>query len=88
MQRMQSVDLGFLILMIAAFLLGCVSLSIGAARANLVPKWNPLLCCLALSVALLGGLIEISGRMIGLTCLGLLSASVAGIGVALWKALR
>jgi hypothetical protein len=31
---------------------------------------------------------RISGRIIGLTCLGLLSASVAGIGVALWKALR
>lgn len=31
---------------------------------------------------------RISGRIIGLTCLGLLSASVAGIGVAHWKALR
>jgi hypothetical protein len=89
MQRMQSVDLVYLVPMIGAFLLGCVALSIAAAEAQIVPRWNPLLYCLALAVAFLGGLwgetFGVTGRMVGLTSLGLLSISVASVGLALWK---
>jgi hypothetical protein len=78
--------------MIAAFLLGCVALSIAAAGVKIVPKWNPLLYCLALAVAFLGGLwgrtIGVTGRMVGLACLGLLSISVAAVGFALLKTPR
>jgi len=91
MRRMQSVELAYLVPMIAAFLFGCVALSIAAARVKIVPKWNPLLYCLALAVAFLGGIwgetIGITHRMVGLACLGLLSISVAAVGLALGKTL-
>jgi hypothetical protein len=92
MQRMQTVELVYLVPMISAFLLGSVALSIVAALLKIVPKWNPLLYCLALAVAVLGGMrhetIGVTGRMVGLTCLGLLSISVAAVGLALWKTRR
>jgi hypothetical protein len=89
MQRMQSVDLRYLVPMIVAFILGCVALSIGAARSGIVPKWNPLLYVLALAIAAVLGpmanTIGITSRLIGLICLGLLSLSVAWIGLGLWR---
>jgi hypothetical protein len=85
MQRMQTVDLRFLIPMILSFLLGCVGLAIGAALAKVVSKWSPLLYAMAVAVAVLGGAMGLPGRVVGLTCLGLLGASAAWIGLALWR---
>jgi hypothetical protein len=82
MQRMQTVDLRFLVPMILSFLLGCVALAIGAAAAKVVSKWNPLLYALAVAVALMGRVMGVPGRVVGLTCLGLLGASVVWIGLA------
>jgi hypothetical protein len=86
-QRMQSVDLRYLIPMIAAFLLGSVALSIGAARGSIVPKWKPLLYAVALAVAIIIGpraaVFGVTGRMVGLIVLELLSISLGWIGAAL-----
>ena len=81
MQRMQSTDLLYLLPMIAAFLLGCVALAISAWRLRLLSVWNPLLYALCPLVVLGGRIAGVPGRTIGLTCLGLLSASVAWIGI-------
>lgn len=87
LQRLQSFDLLFLLPMIAAFLAGCIALAIGMAREKIVSRWNPMLYVLALGVAVIGGplasTIGLTGRTIGLTVLGLLSVSVAFMGVAL-----
>ena len=89
MQRMQSTDLRLLMPMILAFLIGCVAFALGAAAAHVVPKANPWLYVLALGVGttygLVGGSTGVSGRIVGLACLGCLSASVAWIGIALWR---
>ena len=89
MQRMQSVDLLFLLPMILAFLAGCITLAIGATQEEIVRKANPLLYALAIGIALAGGILGkpmgLSARIIGLTCLALLSASIAWIGIAIGK---
>lgn len=82
MQRMQTVDLLYLLPLIFAFLLGCVSLAVGAARSGMVAKWNPMLYVLSLLVALVGRVSGMPSRMSGMICLGLLSASLAWIGIA------
>jgi hypothetical protein len=90
MQRMQTADLMmYLLPLIAAFLVGCVVLAIAAAQLGIVSKWNPMLYVLFVIVAvgankLRSGLgVPVSGRAIGLTCLGLLSFSLAWLGLAL-----
>jgi hypothetical protein len=86
-QRMQSFDLLFLLPMIAAFFCGCIALAVGLAQEGIVARWNPWLYVVAVSVALIGGplasTLGLTGRVIGLIVLGLLSVSVAWIGVAL-----
>jgi hypothetical protein len=88
MERMQSVDLLFLLPMIQAFLAGCITLAIGSAKEEIVPQANPLLYALAIGIALAGILgkpMGLSARTIGLTCLALLSASVTWIGISIGK---
>ena len=86
MQRMQSADLLYLLPMFLAFLLGCVALSVGAARSGLVAKWNPMLYILCSLAAGVGTRLPgVPGRTIGLLCLGLLSLSLVWIGFALGK---
>ena len=89
MQRMQTVDLKYLLPMILAFLIGCTALAIGAAKENVVLRANPLLYALAIGVALGGGMfggsIGVNARIVGLTCLAFLSASIAWIGIAIGK---
>ena len=88
-QRMQTVDLRYLLPMIAAFFLGCVALSLGATREKLVPKWNPLLYALAVELAIISGPVasafHTTSRTIGLGILGLWSASLAWVGLALCR---
>src|SRR5262249_22141267 len=83
MQRMQSVDLLFLLPLILAFLLGCVTLAIASARSGMVAKWNPMLYVLCPVVVIFGRVSDIPGRTIGLTCLGLLCVSLGWIGFAI-----
>src|ERR1051325_10621281 len=86
MQRMQTADLMYLFPLIAAFLVGCVVLAVAAAQLGIVSKWNPMLYVLFVIVAIgANGLdselgVVVSGRAIGLTCLGLLSFSLAWLG--------
>jgi hypothetical protein len=85
MQRMQSVDLLFLLPLIFAFLIGCVGLAVGSAQSGIVAKGNPLLYVLCLLTIVLGRVLGVPGRTIGLTGLGLLSLSLGWIGVAIGK---
>ncbi|PWU06042.1 MAG: hypothetical protein C5B51_13190 [Terriglobia bacterium] len=89
MQRMQSADLLYLLPMIAAFLFGCVALSIAATRLGVVSKWNPSLYVLSVIIAVAANGLHlapgVSGRAVGLICLGLLSLSLAWIGLALGR---
>jgi len=89
MRRMQTVDLKYLLPLILAFLLGCAALAIGAAREKIVPVANPLFFALAIGAGIAGGIlgesIGVGARMVGLTCLGFLSASLVWMGVAIWK---
>ena len=89
MQRMQTVDLKYLLPMILAFFLACAALATGAAKEKIVSVANPLLFALAIGIGIAGGIlgesIGVGARMVGLTCLGFLSVSLAWIGVAIWK---
>jgi len=83
MQRMQSVDLLYLLPLILAFLLGCVVLAVTSMRSGLVTKWNPLLYLSIPLIVLTGRLFGAPSRVIGLTVLAVLSLSLAWIGAAL-----
>ena len=87
MKRMQTIDLLYLLPMILAFLLGCATLAVSAARMKLVSKWNPMLYALSVAIGLAGRVLTVGlgipGRVVGLICLGLLSVSLAWVGVAL-----
>lgn len=83
MERMQSVDLLYVLPLILAFLLGCAGLAIGAARSGIVTKWNPILYLLWPLSILVGRISGIPSRIVGLTCLGLLSLSLGWIGIAM-----
>lgn len=76
MERMQGPNLALLGPLIAAFFVGSLALAIGAARARIVPRWNPWLFALALLVIPVGG---------GLALLACVSASQAWIGLALLR---
>ena len=76
MERMQGPNLALLGPLLAAFFAGSLALAIGAARAGIVPRWNPWLFALALPALPLGG---------GLALLACVSASQAWIGVALLR---
>jgi len=83
MQRMQSVDLLYLLPLVLAFLLGCVSLASASMRLGIVTKWNPLLYLMIPLIGLAGRFSGVTSRVIGLTCLCLLGLSLAWIGAAL-----
>jgi len=83
MQRMQSVDLLYLLPLVLAFLLGCVGLAVASMRSGLVTRWNPLLYLFIPLIVLAGRLSGVTSRVIGLTCLGILGLSLAWIGAAL-----
>jgi hypothetical protein len=86
LQRMQSRDLPFVLPGVLSFFLGAGALAGGASRARLVSRWNPRLHGLALATAGVGGPLLAprgAGRAVGLVVLGLVSASLAWVGVAL-----
>jgi hypothetical protein len=76
MERMQGPNLALLGPLLAAFFAGSIALAVGGVRAGVVPRWNPWLFALALPALALGG---------GLALLACVSASQAGIGVALLR---
>ena len=89
MQRLQMRDLPFLLPGVLVFFLGAGALAGGASRAGLVSRWNPRLHGIALATALIGGALLAplgAGRAVGLAVLGLVSASLAWVGVALSRA--
>ena len=88
MQRLQSRDLPFVLPGVLSFFLGAGALAGGASQAGLVSRWNPRLHGIALATALAGILLAPpgSGRAIGLVVLGLVSASLAWVGLALERA--
>jgi hypothetical protein len=84
MQRMQSADLLYLLPLLLV-LLGCVALAVGSARSGIVTKWNPMLYVLCPLVVAVGRVTGTPGRVVGLTCLGLLNMSLGWIGIAIAK---
>jgi hypothetical protein len=90
MAFMQGQGLVLLAPMILSFFAGGAMLSIAVSRAGLTSNLNPRLHAIALVVAVAGaGLASaglISGRVIGLTFLGLISAAQAWSGLALRSA--
>jgi hypothetical protein len=89
MDRMQGPGLALLAPMLLAFFAGAAVLAVSAARAGVVSRWNPRLQAAALAVAVAAPLLVRTGlpaRAIGLTVLGLISASLTGLGWALASA--
>ncbi|HWQ35242.1 MAG TPA: hypothetical protein VNQ79_20520 [Blastocatellia bacterium] len=64
-------------------------LSLALAKAGVVSRWNARLHGIAVSVAVVGGLLASKGlvppRAVGLATLGLISGAQARAGIALWK---
>jgi hypothetical protein len=89
MERMQGAELVMIAPLIAAFFLGSGVLALGFSRAGVVPPGNPLLIVLALALAVIGGPLAAgnpgAARALGLTVLGLVSASQAWLGLGLWR---
>lgn len=84
MEKMQGPGLAVLIPMVLAFFAGAIAVAIGAARIGLVPARNPRLHLVALAVALSAPLWvhgePARARVVGLTVLGLVALSLAGVG--------
>ncbi len=88
MARMQGAGLLFIAPLILAFFAGSAVLTHGFVRAGVVSRANPLLLALALALALIGGPLAAgtaAARAVGLAVLGLVSASQAWLGLALWR---
>ena len=89
MVRMQGAGLLFIAPLILAFFLGSGVLALGFARAGVVPRANPFLWVLAVALAVIGGSLAAghagAAHAVGLGVLGLVSASQAWLGVALWR---
>ncbi len=87
MEKMQGPGLALLAPMLLAFFAGAASLAVGAAGQGIVARWNPWLHVLAVAVALTAPLWAAgnppAARVVGLTVLALVSASLAGIGFGL-----
>jgi hypothetical protein len=87
MQFMQGPGLALLGPLILAFFAGGAWLSIAAARAGVVPRWNPWLHAAAVGVAIAGGLLAKTGvgsaRVAGLAFLGLVAIAQIGVGLGL-----
>jgi hypothetical protein len=91
MALMQGPGLALLAPLLLAFFIGAATLAVGCWRAGLVSGRNPLLHAAAVAVALSAPLaVRVDpalARVVGLTVLFLVSASLAGIGRALGPAL-
>ena len=89
MARMQGAGLLYIAPLLLSFFLGSGVLALGFARAGVVPRANPLLLLLAAALAVLGGALAAgnaaAARAVGLAVLGLVSASQAWLGIALWR---
>jgi hypothetical protein len=88
MQRLQSFDLLLIAPWILAFFLGAGALAGGASRAGWVSRWKPRPHGLAVATAVIGAPVlgpRGGGRGVGLAVLGLVSASLAGVGLALGR---
>ncbi len=87
MDAMQGPGLAILAPMLLAFFVGAATLAVGAARVGLASRVNPWLHALAVAVALSAPLSAKGNppvaRVVGLTVLGLISASLAGIGLGM-----
>ncbi|MEO6029560.1 MAG: hypothetical protein ABIR79_22065, partial [Candidatus Binatia bacterium] len=87
MQKMQGPGLAVLIPMVLAFFAGVAATAVGAANVGLVSRRNPWLFALALIVAFSAPIwVRINpnaARGVGLTVLGLISLSLAGIGLGM-----
>ena len=91
MAHMQGPGLALLAPMLLAFFVGAALLAVGCWRAGMVGGRNPLLHAAALAVAFAAPLVvrvdRSLARVVGLTVLFLVSASLAGIGRALGSAM-
>jgi hypothetical protein len=89
MAFMQGPGLVLLAPFIVSFFVGGGLLAFALARARLMSRWNARLFLVAIASAAVGGALAGSGvvpaRAVGLTFLGLIRASQAWAGVALWK---
>jgi hypothetical protein len=89
MAFMQGSGLLLLAPLIVCFFLGGGGLSHVLAKVCIVSRWNLRLHGIAMSVAVIGGLLATKGllpsRAVGLITLGIVSAAQAWIGVALWN---
>lgn len=89
MERMQGAGLLLIAPLILAFFVGSWVLALGFVRAGVVPRGNPRLIVLALALAVIGGPLAAGSaglaRAVGLAVLGLVSASQAWLGLALWR---
>jgi hypothetical protein len=87
MQFMQGPGLALLGPLLLAFFAGGAWLSIAAARAGLVPRWNPWLHAIAIGVAIAGGASAKAGigspRIAGLAMLAIVSAAQIQVGLGL-----
>ena len=83
MQIMQGPGLRFILPLIAAFFVGSVWLSVALARIRLVPRWNPALYGLAVGIGVIGGVLGLPARAVGLTVLAPVAGAQAWLGVAL-----
>jgi hypothetical protein len=88
MARMQSAGLLYIAPLILAFFAGSAVLALGFVRAGVVPRANLILLALAVAVAVIGGPLAAgtaATRAVGLAVLGLVGASQAWLGLALWR---
>jgi len=89
MQFMQGSGLRLLAPLLLAFFAGGAWLSAAAARDGIVSRGNARLHLAALAIALLGGFLAkhdlLSGRLVGLTVLGIVVAAQVGVGTGLLR---
>jgi hypothetical protein len=89
MKFMQGPGLVLLAPLILGFFVGGAWLSIAAARAGVVPRWNPWLHAIALVTALAGRALASAGlvppRIAGLTVLAIFAAAQIHVGLALLR---
>jgi hypothetical protein len=91
MVQLQTTDLRYLLPLVLALFLGAGALAGGASRAGLVSRWNPRLHGIAFATAVAGGVLlgpRGGGRLVGLTFLALVSASIAWVGAAVLRGRR
>jgi hypothetical protein len=89
MARMQGTGLLYIAPLILCFFAGSAVLALGFLRAGAVPRANPGLLAAALALAVVGGPLASgnagAARALALAVLGLVAASQAWLGLALWR---